>query len=291
MSIFTRLSAIDRIRLKNSADIAQNLENVWAARMRGFLQETTEKVVASLERDGTLPEVDFERVFVEHSFQVAIAAMHSAHWDAQKFITQIHLAGPPKKKLPKDLMSLMRLYDLWKRGKYTPKRPAKIAAQVKREYLKKCRDVWSKQSKDFREGGVYNQEQVKKAIKKAAATTAARAQTIVRTETTGYYNEGRMKIYDQSQDVTHYLFIAVRDKATTKWCTAKVVDGKRGRHGLVYRKDDPLRTKERPACHWNCRSEMLPLSPLNPSHLRLIKDPSIQRDNVECHPLPHGWAS
>ncbi len=42
-------------------------------------------------------------------------------------------------------------------------------------------------------------------------------------------------------------------------------------------------------CHWNCRSELLPLSRLNPAHRRLLEDQSLRAENKKLVPLPPGW--
>lgn len=240
---------------------------------------------------GRKPEISLEEILVEHSFWVAFEGFDIAEEDTEIDRKYRKLARKPKVKIPSGLSELRKLYDLWKKGRYTPKRPKAIAKEIEKKYLKKVKSVWEKYSEPFRTGDEYTQELVVKKITEVANTTVSRAKTVVRTETTNYYNEARKKYYDESPDVTHYLFMAVRDKKTTPWCTPNTTDGMRGRHGLVYAKDDPLLNKERPACHWNCRSEILPLSPDNPSHQKLIADASIQRRNVVCFPLPKGWNS
>jgi uncharacterized protein with gpF-like domain len=104
---------------------------------------------------------------------------------------------------------------------------------------------------------------------------------IVATETTRYYNDVRHEIYSQSEDINHFLFMSIRDFRTTEWCKT--------RNGLVYKKEDPLYLREKPPCHWNCRSEMVPLTDVNPRHEKMINDPSIARRNNKCKPLPPGW--
>lgn len=286
--VILQLDPASIARLKRSAKEAQKLENKWDRKIKEDLEATTDYVLDYLAEYGEMPNVDFEKILIEHSFAVSMEAIRIAEAGEFELKPEARLSLP-KAKIPKTLSDLMELYDRWKHGLYKPKRPKAIAERIKKAYVKKCQDVWKRYSEDFRNGDEYTQELVKKKIREAAKTTTSRAQTIVRTETTNYYNDSRKKYYDQSDEVTHYLFLAIRDDATTAWCTPNYVKGKRGRHGLVYVKGDPLLEKEKPACHWNCRSELLPLTPMNPAHLKLIKNASIQRRNVTCTPLPPNW--
>lgn len=229
-------------------------------------------------------------LFIEHYFDVAQAAVKSAQ-NEDAIERRYRLAKPPKVFVPNTLAEIRKRYDDWRQGRSKPKRASVLGEQVKKEYLKKVHQVWRKYSESFRVGDVANQQEAKDQIKKAAQVAKSRAQTIVRTETTNYYNEAREQYYNDSPEVTHYLFMAIRDHRTSQWCKNGFTAGKRGRHGLVYAKGDPLLDKERPACHPNCRSEILPLTKDNASHLRLINNESIQRRNVECYPLLPGWKS
>lgn len=293
-AVLVRLTAFDITRLKNSAKAAQKIENRWEKKIQSFIEKETRKVIKSLHNFEQIPEIDFERLFIQQAFESIILGYRVAMRDDNP---KIHLARLPKSKIPRSLHKVMELYDLWKKGKYTPKRPAAQAKQIKALYLKKIQNVWKKYSEDFRRGEthggekIYNQDEVAREIREEARTTINRAKTIVRTETTNYYNGARKKYYDESQDVTHYIFMAIRDKATSPWCSPTTINGLRGRHGLVYAKDDPLLKQEMPACHWCCRSEILPLTAENAIHAKLINDKSIQRRNVKCYPLPSGWGN
>jgi SPP1 gp7 family putative phage head morphogenesis protein len=231
----------------------------------------------------------FERFVFANYIQTVVNAVDSTEREAEIILSSKLTKRPPKAILPGSLARIRELYDLYRKTGRLPKRIKDAAKRIKDQYLRKTQSAWRKYSYEYREGDVATQERVIQKIKDAANTAQARAKTIVRTETTNYYNQTRREIYDRSDAVTHYLFLAIRDQATTKWCTDRTVDGKRGRHGLVYRKDDPLTEKETPACHWNCRSEMVPLIPLNPRHKILIEDDKIQRRNNTCAPLPKGW--
>ncbi len=105
--------------------------------------------------------------------------------------------------------------------------------------------------------------------------------TIVETETTRHYNTTRVNTYNQIETVVGYLFVAVRDAATTKWC--------RSRNGMVVLKGTKEARASCPPCHWNCRSELLPLSRLNPAHRKLLENMSLRPENRVLVPLPDGW--
>lgn len=289
--IFARLDRHDIKRLKNSAKQAEKIERTWKIKVKRYLDQYTREWARAKIEGLPEPKMELDRLFEEHYFDTMFKTFGVVVKEDAQDAKVRRLAKPPAPRIPKSLKTLRELYDEWRKGRYSPRRPKVIADRIQKEYLKRINSVWEKRSEEFREGRVFNQNQVVKEIAKEAAMPAARAQTTIQTETTNYYNEVRKDYYDRSPDVTHYLFLAVRDAATTAWCSAKTTNGKRGRHGLVYAKTDPLCEKEKPACHWNCRSEFLPLSPLNPAHLRLIQDASIQRRNHSCTPLPKGWAA
>jgi SPP1 gp7 family putative phage head morphogenesis protein len=276
-----RLSAADWVRLKNSAKAAQDLENKWDRRIADAIDASLKKI----EVPSKTPIPDFETLFIEHWFETQVVGFKIADNESE-----LDSKAPRLARRLKSLADILKLYDLWRKGRYRPKAAIKSAKDMKKRYIDAVQKAWKKHSEDFREGGEQTQAEIRKEVRKAAETTKSRAATIVRTETTRYYNQARKDYYDASEDVTHYLFMAVRDKATTPWCTASTVNGKRGRHGLVYAKDDPLLKTETPPIHWNCRSELLPLNRFNPSHKKLINDYSFHRRTHQCTPLPPGWS-
>jgi SPP1 gp7 family putative phage head morphogenesis protein len=256
------------------------LETIWRIKVERFYERITDIVLDSLMRTGKIPtDLPFEEFFSEHAFDVASQSFRSVGT-----LPKAKLAKPPKGKIPKNLRDLMIEWDYWRKKGKVPPRQKKISEGVKKAYIKKVQTFWERNSDDFREGDrtkVFDQQKAREAIRKASQQSQARATMIVETETTYYYNQVRRKVYDQSNDITHYLFVAVRDRATTHWCAT--------RQGIVFKKGDPLLEAETPPIHWNCRSEILPLTPLNPNHKRLIEDQSRQRRNRSPEPLPKGW--
>lgn len=277
-----RLGSSDISRLKNSAKIAQKIETFWDTKVRRAIDAGSQLDAERISAGAELVPPDFATLFIEHYFQTQIAALQLAEKETE-------LDAKRLAKQPRSLSEIMKMYDRWRKGLYTPKGPLKRAAEIKKKYIDAVQRTWKKYSDDFRNGGEQTQAEIVKEVRDAGRTTIPRAQTIVRTETTRYYNEARRAYYDKGDEVTHYLFLAVRDKATTPWCTSQKVNGKRGRSGLVYAKTDPLLDSETPPVHWNCRSELLPLNRFNPVHRKLIADPQAQRRNHVCHALPPGW--
>lgn len=275
------------LRLANDQD---KMEVQWIAKTGSLNKQIVAGIIESL-KSKDYPSVDSTLIvefLISHYVNVVAAAIRSTHAELQVIVPGQRLARP---RLPRSLAEIRKIYDQYKATGKLPKGLRDQAKRIKEQYLKKTQSVWRNYSQEFREGDDATQENVLRKVQKAADTVESRAKTIVRTETTNYYNETRREIYDQSDAVTHYLFLAIRDQRTTKWCSSKVIDGKRGRHGLVYAKGDPLTAKETPACHWNCRSEMVPLSPFNPRHLKLIKDLSMHRRNNICTVLPKEFSN
>lgn len=266
------------------------LENEWTGRVNKMHERITKEIVRSLEKTGKA-HVDqrlIDELLLSHYMDVIVQAERSTRQEIDALDREKKLARrqPP---IPRSLKDIRRIYDDYKRRGLLPRALTERAKVIRDQYLKKTQSVWKKYSEDFRQGTEATQEDVVRRVRRAADTAKSRAKTIVRTETTNYYNTTRREIYDQTDAVWGYLFLAIRDQATTKWCSDKVTDGKRGRHGLVYKKGDAVTEKETPACHWNCRSEMVPLVWFNPRHRRIIEDYRRRRTNHVCHSLPVGW--
>lgn len=184
-------------------------------------------------------------------------------------------------KIPKNPAELRRWWDIVRRRIHVPKNIQANAISIKNKYIEKTQSIWSKYSEDFTSGRSWNQNEVKTKVRYVFQVTKSRADMIVATETTRYYNQATVNYYEDVDEVTHYLFICLRDKATTKWC--------KSRQHLIYKKGTKLQIREKPPLHYRCRSRILPLTPLNPTHLKLIEDKTKWRENNKCEPLLKGW--
>ncbi len=270
------------VRLASKQD---ELELKNRLKLDEIFEEINETVVEDLSSWREIDEREiYERILnllVINSFRTMESAIRAAEKKVGKS-NLTSLAAPPKGRIPRSLSGLMKMWDEYRNREYIPQREEKLAKRIKEAYLKKVREVWEEESQGFRSGNTTN-ETLTERIQKAAKAPYSRAKMIVETETTRYYNAARKSVYDTSNDVTHYLFIAIRDARTTKWCKT--------RDGLVYEKGSDYLRKETPPIHWNCRSEIIPLSIMNPSHAKLIRDKSLQRGNRKVAPLPKGWVT
>lgn len=230
-------------------------------------------------------------LIVSHYFDVTEAAIKSA-----KESKTVKLS-----KFPKSFKDLMNEWDKWRKRKLIPDKQKVYVNKIKDLYITKAKDFWAKHNDSWVKNEITKEEIKRKLVEKVKAAPA-RANTIVETETTRYWNDTRKNIYKEADSVTHYLYIPVRDMATTPWCFNGVKSpitkqekkinpsGLRGRGGLVYTKEDEELNSICPS-HWNCRSELVPLTPFNPRHKKMIEDKSIARKNHKCVPLPKGWGS
>jgi SPP1 gp7 family putative phage head morphogenesis protein len=261
------LSKLEQKELHRQAGEVQNLEQAWSRRAQSMYQEITDKVIETVLEGGSInvPVDIFEYFLVYQMFMVQREAIRGAK-------RMSRLAGIPKFS---SLEDLVKEWSKWRRGKKIPTKQRAIAKKMKTDYVKKIKSVMDKFSDQK------STDEMVEEMQKAGDLSYGKAKVIICTETTRHYNKARISFYDKSSDVTHYLFLPIRDHRTTKWCKTRA--------GLVYEKGSTYLEKESPPCHWYCRSEVTPLTPLNPEHLKLIKKASIQRSNRHPEPLPKGW--
>jgi SPP1 gp7 family putative phage head morphogenesis protein len=291
LRLLKRLGAPDYRRTLSNVNRLQHLESTWRGRFEKLIHEL-EAIAWREMLDGRNPKVlleyalpRFEGLVMGHSvdaMRLGIASAHPSDDGPVKVgLSRLAKIKPPPSKATGSLAQVMKMWDQWSKKKKLPPRQKEIAERAKQQYLTRVQSVWEKYSREFREGVQPDQWEVRHALREATKASVSRCNTIVNTESTYYYNRSRREIYDASEDVTHYLFLAIRDHATTKWC--------KSRTGLVFQKGSSLLNKNTPPCHWNCRSEILPLSPSNPQHLKLIEDPSLDASRKKLVPLPAGW--
>lgn len=270
--------ATEILRLSKKQEI---LERKWQAKMKKYIEGLTQEMLDNLEETGRLrlDFVDFVPILMQHSYEVSRQGVEST-----KTVTPVRaqrLAGVPKKVVPQTFRELRVWWDAYRKNKKIPPRQKVLAERLRKAYVDKCQEVWKANSQDFLRGDTTSKTEAVDAIVKGADVVVSRGKMIMETETTYYYNKARRDVYDESPDVTHYLFVSIRDFATTKWC--------KSRQGLVYAKGDSLLDKETPPIHWNCRSELLPLTPANLNHRKLIEDKTRARRQHKCEPLPPEW--
>jgi SPP1 gp7 family putative phage head morphogenesis protein len=263
--------ALDVIRMAKKVD---DLEKSWLKRAEAVNEELLVMALEALQDQASTGAM--ERLLTEFLMDHMIDVTQTSYRQAQRRMPQVK----GRLSVGRDLKRWMAIWDSWKTKRKPTREIKKKAQEVMREYLKATKRWWERRSEPIRRGEIPRKDLARQLASEVKAPLS-RAKTIVNTETTGYYNQVRQDFYGADDNVTHFLFMAIRDHRTTKWCKT--------RHGLVYAKDDPLFEKERPACHWNCRSEILPLTTLSPRHQTLIQDKSRARRNNSPEPLPKGW--
>lgn len=264
----------------------ERIEARWRSLFEKRCDQVLDELLASAVTEFGEPDwslVDFGELVMWQSMSVSREGLQSAR-ELPPTPPAARLAKkPPEAKIPRTLPELREMYDRYRKTKRLPPRQKAIADNLRREYLKRIQKAWRQISDPLLRGEIQTKRQVREAMQDALRSTKARAATVATTEATYYYNRARIETYRQSPDVSHFLFVAIRDAATTKWC--------RTRNGLVYSATDPLFAKECPPCHWNCRSEVLPLTGLTAKQRALIADPTRQRRNNSPEPLPRGWTN
>ncbi len=278
------LTRKEMVRLRNAAADVMGLEYKWAQKLERKFQLLDQIVINHLVNYGELPpesEFSFDDFYMEHSVQVMRQGFETAYAGLEKVTAPPETKRLAKKPVPRSLGELMRIWDMYRKRKQMPTRQKRMAEKVRKAYLKRIRSIWERHSQGFVGGSAFDQVATREALQKASRATYARAKMIVETETTHYYNQARKEVYDASPDVTHYLFLAIRDHATTHWCKT--------RNGVVFTKGTALFEKNVPPCHWNCRSEILPLTMQNPRHRALILNLALRAEKRALAPLPPGW--
>lgn len=275
---------MSRVR-KHVADVT-DLERYFRLRLGRYFANLNEVVVhkASLGQPLELPKDEFLQFYMELMREVSERGLKNAMSEAPSAVATgpVMMAGKRAgNPFPSNLGELMHLWDVYRKTGKAPRRVKVLSERIRSSYLKKVQGIFEKHASAFQKSGEFDRHQALTEIQAASRAPYARAKMIVETETTHYYNQARRQVYDRSDDVTHYLFVAIRDQATTHWC--------RSRNGLVYKKGSAVLDRETPPIHWNCRSELLPLLAHNPRHLLLIQDKHLWRELRSPAPLPAGW--
>jgi SPP1 gp7 family putative phage head morphogenesis protein len=268
------LGTVEAESVIKMAKKAEKIERKWDKIAEELNEELLYLAVSDIEGDGGRAQM-YELILKFLMDHMLDASMQSLGMIEER------MPSVPKKsrlaKRAKDLRYWITIWDAWRIKRKPTKAIKKQAESILKEYLSAAKRWYDKASEPIRRGEVPKKSMAKELAKQIRAPLA-RTKTIVNTETTRYWNEVRRDFYNGEPQVTHYLFMSIRDHRTTKWC--------RTRHGLVYEKDDP---ELPPPIHWNCRSEILPLTPFSPNHQKLIQDKSKTRRNNKPEPLPKGW--
>lgn len=260
------LDRADIHRLKENAIKVDELERKFKAKVSSVIDKANKKVGEQIKKNGKfdLDQKDIEKMLMTMYFDVASEAYKSVKKDpsvkvrpstesrlddSKKRLAKKKKSSKKKKtkkvaksysKVPSSFPEVMKMWDDYRKKGVVPKRTKDLADGIRKNYLDKTQGVFQQYSSDFRTGGEETKSEIVKKVQEAGKTTIARANTIVETETTNFYNSVRINTYNEIEEVTHYLFVAIRDQATTKWCST--------RNGLVYEKGSKYLEDEIPAC-------------------------------------------
>lgn len=297
----TMLAGEDVRRIEDNARIAEHVEQLWLIKLDELLSDLTGDVLRHLAETGEIVFPDridqmLGGFFLQHELATIQAASHTI--TPAEYVRAASSEGTNKGKWPTDSVRIRQQWDEFRRTGRLPGRARKEASSIKAIYIRRIQQWWQRSGRDFIRGApktrgetpagaiwnrdAFDREAARRAIQAEVAVPRARARTIVETETTRHYNTTRVNTYNQIETVVGYLYVIVRDAGTTKWC--------RSRAGMVLVKSDTKTLRHNtPPCHWNCRSELLPLSRLNPAHRKLLEDLSLRPENRKLEPLPAGW--
>jgi len=283
--VYHMLAPADRALLRRGAKAAARVERASTAAINAAFDALEEQALRALEEGREPPEPDLEDLLLRNAYDAIKAAIETQ----PRLPAQMASEPPPRTgkgpsiKIPTNPRRLREWWDQVRKGR-APARIQALANRIKAAYIHKVQTLWQEYGEAFRAGQAWSQDETKARVRRAVAVGRNRGRTIVATETTRYYNQARRGFYDGQDSVTHYLYVAVRDSATTKWCKPGV-----GRDGIVYTKGSAILEKETPPTHYQCRSEILPLSPFNPNHKKFIDDPTRRRENRSPAKLLPGW--
>ena len=147
------------------------------------------------------------------------------------------------------------------------------------QYLKSIKEAFAKASQDWFNGEA-TQEDVKEHFKSVLRKTDAHAETILRTETTSYFNQTRNSYFRNETIVDYIQLFAITDGRISRICET--------RHGFVVPIDKAHLPKYMPPFHYNCRTVQKPLISVIPRHKEIIKKGKLIPES-RFAPLLPGW--
>jgi SPP1 gp7 family putative phage head morphogenesis protein len=189
------------------------------------------------------------------------------------------LAAPPDGDLPEGPRALDRVVNNRRYWQRIMRRARALTGRAKTQYLKRLQ-VQFKRILPLLEIGDMAPREIKAKLAEAWRAPRARAETIFRTETTRYFSKAQVEFFNDNNNIIGFLFDSVRDTSRTSICQT--------RHGLIYRPGTELLHKNTPACHYNCRSHLIPLVD-DPENQKMLADPKRDPTKVRVEPLPPGW--
>lgn len=250
--------------------------------MDAVMRQAVESIWEHYERTGQYAEPSLNKMYLvgEHFYRTVVTeAYYSSKQEKTQQKGHKRLAAPWPIGLPRKLVDLEKIF---RDRRYWPKimkRNKAIVDRVRKSYLAKLQ-------RKFRtvvprlQAGIITPVEAKKQMLEAWEASKSRVELIFRTETATYYGKTQVNFFNSDPDIIGFLFDSVKDVARTEIC--------RSRHGLIFRPRTKLLEENTPACHYNCRSHLIPLAN-TPYNRKLLDDPSRDPANHKLAPLPHGW--
>ena len=196
------------------------------------------------------------------------------------------LPGPMKHRLAempkagvKPLRFLVDLFSDKKTWGTILRRKQFLVDRLRRGYLRKLKQRFNEVVPRLLTGKA-SPEEVKSELAKTWEASRARVENIFRTETTKYFTETQLSYFNGEPGIIGYLFDSGRDSGRSGWC--------KSRHGLIYRPGTALLRENKPPCHWNCRSHLVPLVDTEHNR-RMLEDPERDPEKRQVVPLPASW--
>lgn len=180
--------------------------------------------------------------------------------DFKKLNEPLKLAEP----LPLDIRSDFYIYPE-KAIEAIKERQLVLSGNVTEDMIESIKDVMKKRLMGA--GKLETESQISKVLK----SSMNRAELISITESTYYYNKGRLTSFIED-GVEYVQFSAIMDGRTSDQC--------RSRHGLIMRTDSDELGMNTPPLHGRCRSVLKPY---------FEKPSDEEMDWSQTTPLPHGW--
>lgn len=214
---------------------------------------------------------------------VITEAYDSCQEEKEKQQGKKRLAKFPK-GLPKSFEKLDQIFGDKKYWSKIMSRSKKLTDRLRKGYLRKLEIKFKKLIPEIRAGNI-SPSDAKKYMMESWQSSRSRVEMIFRTETTSYFGKTQTAFFRSDKEIIGFLFDSVRDTARTDIC--------RTRHGMIYRRDHTGKDSieyNSPACHYNCRSHLIPLAN-TPENGKLLEDPARDpaKNRSKIAPLMPGW--
>lgn len=246
------------------------------------LRKAVDKIIAEFDISKSFkkPDLDLEPSILFFYASLLETAQRHASDEIPEQKGLKRLAKAPPKRLPSSIKDLEEFFRDRRGWRAIRKRAKSTADRLQKQYLNKLKRKFNQLMPKIASGDLTPAEAKAQMIKSFNATES-RVQTIFQTESANYFSRVQVAYFEDDDQILGFLFDAVKDVSTTEIC--------RSRHGLVYRPGTELLRKNSPACHWNCRSHLIPLANTIENR-KLLADPSRDPAKKKVVPLPRGWS-